>query len=103
MSLGTPRLPQHQTFRARLPEVIDQAQHFASIQSAGSSRGGDAAIAAFREGMDGTERERSLPGSLAREEILLTAVFCAPAVFQLAQDSARRTKAWYDTNERSRR
>ena len=41
--------------------------------SAGSSRGGDAAIAAFREGMDGTERERALPGSLSREETLLTA------------------------------
>ena len=47
------------TFRKRLPEVIDQAQHFASLQgtTGGSSRGGDATVAAFREGMDGTERE----------------------------------------------
>ena len=47
----------YQTFRARLPEIIDQAQHFASIHATGGGRGGDAAIAAFREGMDGTERE----------------------------------------------
>ncbi|KAH9853852.1 GINS complex Psf3 component [Lenzites betulinus] len=69
------------TFRARLPEVIDQAQHFASLQpGAGTSRG-DAGAAAFREGMDGSERE----------------------LFQLAQESAKRTKAWYETSERGRR
>ncbi|KAI0787106.1 hypothetical protein BC629DRAFT_1714841 [Irpex lacteus] len=34
------------TFRARLPEVIDQAQHFASINAAGGGAG-----------LDGTERE----------------------------------------------
>lgn len=51
--------PSAKTFRKRLPEVIDQAQHFASLQgtTGGSSRGGDATVAAFREGMDGTERE----------------------------------------------
>lgn len=48
-----------QTFRARLPEIIDQAQHFASLQAStgAGSRGGDASVASFREGMDGTERE----------------------------------------------
>ncbi|KAI0771514.1 GINS complex Psf3 component [Trametes elegans] len=67
------------TFRARLPEVIDQAQHFASLQAGGS--GGDAFAAAFREGLDGTERE----------------------LFQLAQESARKTKAWYETSDRGKR
>ncbi|KAI1792988.1 GINS complex, Psf3 component [Ganoderma leucocontextum] len=72
-----------ETFRARLPEVIDQAQHFASLQaSAGAgSRGGDASVASFREGMDGTERE----------------------LFQLAQESAKKTKLWYEISERGRR
>ncbi|RDX53077.1 GINS complex, Psf3 component [Polyporus arcularius HHB13444] len=71
------------TFHKRLPEVIDQAQHFASLQgtAGGSSRGGDASIAAFREGMDGTERE----------------------LFQLAQESAKRTKIWYEASDRGRR
>lgn len=47
-----------QTFRARLTEVVDQAQHFASI--GGSSGGGNSVDQgmAFREGLDGTERER---------------------------------------------
>ncbi|KAI9063404.1 GINS complex Psf3 component [Trametes sanguinea] len=69
------------TFRARLPDVIDQAQHFASLHATSGPSSGDAGAAAFREGMDGTERE----------------------LFQLAQDSARRTKAWYETSERGRR
>ncbi|RPD61986.1 GINS complex, Psf3 component [Lentinus tigrinus ALCF2SS1-7] len=71
------------TFHKRLPEVIDQAQHFASLQGTigGSSRGGDAIVAAFREGMDGTERE----------------------LFQLAQESAKRTKLWYEASDRGRR
>ncbi|KAI0366357.1 GINS complex Psf3 component [Pilatotrama ljubarskyi] len=69
------------TFRARLPEVIDQAQHFASLQPGSGTARGDVGAAAFREGMDGTERE----------------------LFQLAQDSAKKTKAWYETSERGRR
>ncbi|CDO74114.1 hypothetical protein BN946_scf185043.g164 [Trametes cinnabarina] len=69
------------TFRARLPDVIDQAQHFASLHATSGPSAGDAGAAAFREGMDGTERE----------------------LFQLAQDSARRTKAWYETSERGKR
>ncbi|OCH93561.1 GINS complex, Psf3 component [Obba rivulosa] len=71
------------TFRDRLPEVIDQAQHFASVHasSADSGVGGDNATMLFREGLDGTERE----------------------LFALAQDSTRRTKRWYETSERGRR
>ncbi|KZT74544.1 GINS complex, Psf3 component [Daedalea quercina L-15889] len=77
------------TFRSRLPEVIDQAHHFASIHGAAASASGsgggtitsDEATMAFREGLDGTERE----------------------LFVLAQDSARRTKRWYETSERTRR
>jgi len=47
-----------QTFRDRLPEVIDQAQHFAVLGQAGA--GGTSANTAqsFREGLDTTERER---------------------------------------------
>ncbi|EPT03088.1 GINS complex Psf3 component [Fomitopsis schrenkii] len=77
------------TFRARLPEVIDQAHHFASIHAAAASSSGnsggsitsDEATIAFREGLDGTERE----------------------MFVLAQEGARRTKRWYETSERVRR
>ncbi|KAF9821021.1 hypothetical protein IEO21_00998 [Rhodonia placenta] len=76
-------------FRARLPEIIDQAQHFASVHAAaasgsgggGNGLGSDEATMAFREGLDGTERE----------------------LFVLAQESARRQKRWYDSSERSRR
>jgi hypothetical protein len=46
-----------QTFRNRLVEVIDQAQHFAALGPAGGGSSGDAA-SAFREGLDGTERKR---------------------------------------------
>lgn len=45
-----------QTFKARLPSVIDQAQHFASINAASGGGGTDASMT-FREGLDGTERE----------------------------------------------
>ena len=47
-----------QTFKARLPSVIDQAQHFASIHAASGGGGTDASMA-FREGLDGTERGRA--------------------------------------------
>jgi hypothetical protein len=46
-----------QTFRARLTEVIDQAQHFASINASGGGTGQSDGTLAFREGLDGTERE----------------------------------------------
>ncbi|KAI0092587.1 GINS complex Psf3 component [Irpex rosettiformis] len=69
------------TFRARLPEVIDQAQHFASINAAGGGAGASDGTLTFREGLDGTERE----------------------LFALAQESARRTRKWYTTSERGRK
>ena len=47
-----------QTFRNRLVEVIDQAQHFAALGPAGGGgQTGDAALM-FREGLEVTERER---------------------------------------------
>jgi hypothetical protein len=54
----------YQTFKDRVVEVIDQAQHFAVLGPAGTAGGsggggggsGDAAQA-FREGLDVTERE----------------------------------------------
>lgn len=46
-----------QTFRNRLAEVIDQAQHFAALGPAGGGgQSGDSALA-FREGLEVTERE----------------------------------------------
>ncbi|KAL4241356.1 DNA replication complex GINS protein PSF3 [Abortiporus biennis] len=68
------------TFRSRLSEVIDQAQHFASINAATSAAGGDGSIG-FREGLDGTERE----------------------LFALAQESTRMMKKWYETSENPRK
>jgi hypothetical protein len=47
----------HQTFRERLTDIIDQAQHFAALEQGGSSSAHDDAAASFREGLDGTERE----------------------------------------------
>ncbi|KAI0068899.1 GINS complex Psf3 component [Artomyces pyxidatus] len=69
------------TFRDRLVEVIDQAQHFAALGPAGGGgQSGDQALM-FREGLDGTERE----------------------LFALAQESAKRTKQWYESSEKGRR
>lgn len=44
-----------QTFRGRLTEVVDQAQHFAALGPAGGTSGD--VTQSFREGLDGTERE----------------------------------------------
>jgi len=52
-----------QTFRRRLVEVVDQAQHFAALGPAGGTTGDLAQT--FREGLDGTERESE---SLKRAE-----------------------------------
>ncbi|KAI0248699.1 GINS complex Psf3 component [Lactifluus subvellereus] len=69
------------TFRNRLVEVIDQAQHFAALGPAGGGgQSGDAALT-FREGLEATERE----------------------LFLLAQESAKKTKQWYESTDRSRR
>ncbi|KAJ3790547.1 hypothetical protein GGU11DRAFT_762955 [Lentinula aff. detonsa] len=64
------------TFKGRLVDVIDQAQHFAVLGSVGGGGGGgvDSAPQMFREGLDTTERE----------------------LFVLAQESARRMKKWYE-------
>ncbi|KAH9002380.1 GINS complex, Psf3 component [Lactarius hatsudake] len=69
------------TFRDRLAEVIDQAQHFAALGPAGGGgQSGDSALA-FREGLEVTERE----------------------LFSLAQESAKKTKQWYESTDRLRR
>ncbi|KZT20752.1 GINS complex Psf3 component [Neolentinus lepideus HHB14362 ss-1] len=66
------------TFRDRLLEVIDQAQHFATLGSGGGSASGDTAQT-FREGLESVERE----------------------LFVLAQESTKRTKRWYETTDKS--
>ncbi|TRM68296.1 hypothetical protein BD626DRAFT_114095 [Schizophyllum amplum] len=69
------------TFHKRLLEVIDQAQHFAALGPAGAGGGSGNNAQSFREGLDTTERE----------------------LFTIAQDSAKRTKKWYEETERGRR
>ncbi|KAH0587371.1 hypothetical protein H2248_006168 [Termitomyces sp. 'cryptogamus'] len=69
------------TFRARLIEVIDQAQHFAALGPVGTSGSSGDIAQMFREGLDAAERE----------------------LFSLAQESAKRTKKWYEENDRPRR
>ncbi|KIK07599.1 hypothetical protein K443DRAFT_673181 [Laccaria amethystina LaAM-08-1] len=68
------------TFTARIVEAIDQAQHFAALGQGGGASSGDSAQS-FREGLDTTERE----------------------LFALAQESAKRTKRWYDDSDKARR
>lgn len=46
-----------QTFRDRLAEVIDQAQHFAALGPVGGAGQSNDVAAAFREGLDATERD----------------------------------------------
>ncbi|KAH7904454.1 hypothetical protein BJ138DRAFT_1166467 [Hygrophoropsis aurantiaca] len=69
------------TFRGRLLEIIDQAQHFAALGPSGSGGPSGDTAQSFREGLDGTERE----------------------LFALAQESTRRSKRWYEGNDRTRR
>ncbi|KAF8911848.1 GINS complex, Psf3 component [Mucidula mucida] len=70
------------TFRQRLIELVDQAQHFAALGPSSAGGGGSGDLAqSFREGLDGTERE----------------------LFVLAQESARRTKKWYEETDSGRR
>ena len=47
---------QFQAFRGRLPDIMDQAQHFTGKASAATS-GGDDATAEFRAGLEASERE----------------------------------------------
>ncbi|EAU84595.1 hypothetical protein CC1G_00114 [Coprinopsis cinerea okayama7 len=67
-------------FKARITELVDQAQHFAALGpgGAGGSSGDTAQL--FRQGLDTTERE----------------------LFLLAQESAKRIKTWYEENSKSR-
>jgi len=67
-------------FRDRLLEVVDQAQHFAALGQAGAGGLSGNSSQSFREGLDVTERE----------------------LFALAQESAKRTKNWYEDNDRTR-
>ncbi|KXN87860.1 DNA replication complex GINS protein PSF3 [Leucoagaricus sp. SymC.cos] len=70
-----------QTFRSRLPEIIDQAHHFATLSSAsGSGHKANDSAQLFREGLDVTERE----------------------IFALAQESVKRMKRWHEEGDASR-
>ena len=87
-----------QTFQNRLVEVIDQAQHFAALGPAGGGgQSGDVALM-FREGLGVTER--------VREFFLLSSFRFPPdfraalqKVFLLAQESAKKTKQWYEPTD----
>ncbi|KAF5363364.1 hypothetical protein D9756_000873 [Leucocoprinus leucothites] len=69
------------TFRSRLPEITDQAHHFAALNSAsGSGHKSNDTAQLFREGLDVVERE----------------------IFALAQESAKRTKKWYEEGDSNR-
>jgi len=68
------------TFRQRLLEVVDQAQHFAALGHASGGHMNDA-TQSFREGLDATERE----------------------LFGLVQESSRRTKRWYESGDKGRK
>lgn len=46
-----------QTFRGRLTEVIDQAQHFAALGPSSGGGSSDDVAQSFREGLEGTERK----------------------------------------------
>ncbi|KIY71837.1 hypothetical protein CYLTODRAFT_418553 [Cylindrobasidium torrendii FP15055 ss-10] len=69
------------TFKARLGEIIDQAQHFAALGASSGGGGGGSQSMAFREGLDGTERE----------------------LFLLAQESAKRMRKWHEETDKGRR
>lgn len=65
-----------QTFRGRLTEVIDQAQHFAALGPAGGGGSSSDVTQTFREGLDGTEREREVE-LLKLHHIALTCSQCS--------------------------
>ncbi|KAJ6599262.1 hypothetical protein DFH09DRAFT_1258326 [Mycena vulgaris] len=69
------------TFRKRLVEVIDQAQHFAALGPAGGVGPTGDNAQSFREGLDATERE----------------------LFALAQEGSKRMKRWYEESDKARR
>lgn len=45
------------TFKGRLPDLMDQAQHFTGTASAAARSSGDEVGAEFRSGLDAAERE----------------------------------------------
>lgn len=94
-----------QTFRGRLVEVIDQAQHFAALGPSGSGAPTGDSAQSFREGLDGTERECELSGheGTLRGQLTPGILLNGCAVFALAQESAKRTKRWYEDSDRGRR
>ncbi|KAJ6629187.1 hypothetical protein B0H10DRAFT_1988385 [Mycena sp. CBHHK59/15] len=69
------------TFRKRLVEVIDQAQHFAALGPAGGAGLTGDTAQSFREGLDATERE----------------------LFALVQEGSKRMKRWYEESDKTRR
>ena len=92
-SLSSPK-----TFRSRLIEIVDQAQHFAVIGAAGAGGSDGEGGQAFREGLDAAERES--------EYLLIkhqSARLIMTVVFILAQESAKNTKKWYEESDRPRR
>jgi GINS complex subunit 3 len=92
-----------QTFRNRLVEVIDQAQHFAALGPAGGGgQSGDTALT-FREGLEVTERERESIDLLFPSEAGTLKPVCCGKVFMLAQESAKKAKQWYESTDRLRR
>ena len=78
---------------------MDQAQHFGALGAAagGSSSSSGQTGEDFREGLDETERERMFLSSLSEFETDINAVFV------LAQESAKRTKQWYESSDKTRR
>ncbi|PAV20945.1 GINS Psf3 component [Pyrrhoderma noxium] len=69
------------TFKDRLIEIMDQAQHFGALGASAGGAGQGQAGEDFREGLDGSERE----------------------LFALAQESARLTKQWYESSDKAKR
>ncbi|KLO18081.1 GINS complex, Psf3 component [Schizopora paradoxa] len=69
------------TFKDRLVDIMDQAQHFGALGNHAGGGGDGQKGEDFREGLDGTERE----------------------LFALAQASAKRTKQWYESSDKTRR
>ncbi|KAF9057401.1 hypothetical protein BJ165DRAFT_1378995 [Panaeolus papilionaceus] len=67
-------------FSGRLPELIDQAQHFAALGRGGGGGPSGNVAQGFREGLDTTERE----------------------LFSLAQECAKQIKLWYESSDRTR-